>query len=128
MWCYEQRARSAGGRRAGAHEIAKSARPRHDRRTPTHKLSLRNSPSAMLYRLLLALCVAAAAAKPGGDKPGGDAKAKCGELAQAAFACLDAASAMTVYLALYLPPTRSTTARPSASRPTGSSARRTRAR
>ena len=42
----------------------------------------------MLYRLLLALCVAAAAAKPGGDKPGGDAKAKCGELAQAAFACL----------------------------------------
>ena len=49
----------------------------------------------MLYRLLLALCVAAAAAKPGGDKPGGDAKAKCGELAQAAFACLDAASAMS---------------------------------
>ena len=48
----------------------------------------------MLYRLLLALCVAAAAAKPGGDKPGGDAKAKCGELAQAAFACLDAASAL----------------------------------
>ena len=47
----------------------------------------------MLYHLLLALCVAAAAAKPGGDKPGGDAKAKCGELAQAAFACLDAASA-----------------------------------
>ena len=42
----------------------------------------------MLYHLLLALCVAAAAAKPGGDKPGGDAKAKCGELAQAAFACL----------------------------------------
>ena len=34
--------------------------------------------------------MAAAAAKPGGDKPGGDAKAKCGELAQAAFACLDA--------------------------------------
>ena len=49
----------------------------------------------MLYHLLVALCVAAAAAKPGGDKPGGDAKAKCGELAQAAFACLDAASAMS---------------------------------
>ena len=49
----------------------------------------------MLYRLLVALCAAAAAAKPGGDKPGGDAKAKCGELAQAAFACLDAASAVT---------------------------------
>ena len=78
----------------------------------------------MLYRLLLALCVAAAAAKPGGDKPGGDAKAKCGELAQAAFACLDAASENRSIL----PSTRSTTARPSASRPTGSSARRTRAR
>ena len=49
----------------------------------------------MLYHLVVALCVAAAAAKPGGDKPGGDAKAKCGELAQAAFACLDAASAMS---------------------------------
>ena len=49
----------------------------------------------MLYHLVVALCVAAAAAKPGGDKPGGDAKAKCGELAQAAFACLDAASAVT---------------------------------
>ena len=78
----------------------------------------------MLYHLLLALCVAAAAAKPGGDKPGGDAKAKCGELAQAAFACLDAASENR---SISLPPTRSTTARPSASRPTGSSARRTRA-
>ena len=78
----------------------------------------------MLYHLLVALCVAAAAAKPGGDKPGGDAKAKCGELAQAAFACLDAASENRSIL----PSTRSTTARPSASRPTGSSARRTRAR
>ena len=34
----------------------------------------------MLYHLVVALCVAAAAAKPGGDKLGGDAKAKCGEL------------------------------------------------
>ena len=49
----------------------------------------------MLYHLVVALCVAAAAAKPGGDKPGGDAKAKCGELAQAAFACLDAATAVS---------------------------------
>ena len=116
-----------GRRAAGAVEIAKCALRRRGRRTPTHKLSLPNSPSAMLYHLLLALCVAAAAAKPGGDKPGGDAKAKCGELAQAAFACLDAASALSENRSI-LPPTRNTTAPPSASRPTGSSARRTRAR